>query len=384
MKPPKLRHAIPSLLLLLPAGAAAEIVERVVAKVNGDILTLSEFETRQVAAVQAARITPDRIEGFLREQNARILQDAIDDILLVQRAAEIGIRLRPDYVKEVIDGIKKENNLPSDEALTEQLRHEGMSMDDLKRQIERSILRRQVLAREVEPKAVVSEAEVRADYDARLAEYTRPASVQLQEILVPTGEAAVVRAGELVARARGGEDFGELARAESTAPTRAAGGDLGVLHRGELAPALEAVAFGLAPGEVSNPIPVADGLRILRAVERSDASVVPFDEVKEAIRATLAQTRFAQEIGKLIESLRKSAVSDVRVREVPLQVSLPAVSTPLLESPTDTPGVPAPAAPVPPRVAPEAEIQTSPQAAPEHVVPTERKKDDPPPPPPPR
>ena len=168
MKPPKLRHAIPSLLLLLPAGAAAEIVERVVAKVNGDILTLSEFETRQVASVQAARITPDRVEAFLREQNARILQDAIDDILLVQRAAELGIRLLPDYVKEVIEGIKKENNLPSDEALTDQLRHEGMSMDDLKRQIERSILRRQVLAREVEPKAAVSDPEVRADYENAL------------------------------------------------------------------------------------------------------------------------------------------------------------------------------------------------------------------------
>jgi parvulin-like peptidyl-prolyl isomerase len=383
MKPPKLRHAIPSLLLLFPAGAATEIVERVVAKVNGDILTLSEFENRQVAAVQAARITPERVEGFLREQNARILQDAIDDILLVQRAAEVGIRLRPDYVKEVIDGIKKENNLPSDEALTEQLRHEGMSMGDLKRQIERSILRRQLLAREVEPKAAVSDPEVRADYEARLAEYTRPASVHLQEILVAAGDAAVVRAGELVARAREGEDFGDLARAESAAPTRAAGGDLGVLHRGELAPSLEAVAFGLAPGGVSNPIPVADGLRILRAVERSDASVVPFDEVKEAIREKLGQTRFAQEITKLIESLRKSAVIDLRVREVPLQVSLPAVSTPLLESPTDMPAATSPASPVPPR-APEAEIETSPQAAPAHVVPTERKKDEPPPPPPPR
>ena len=381
MKPPKLLHAIPSLLLLLPCGAGAEIVERVVAKVNGDILTLSEFENRQVAAVQASRIGPDRIEAFLRDQNARILQDAIDEILLVQRAAEVGIRLRPDYVKEVIEGIKKENNLPSDEALTEQLRREGMSLDDLKRQIERSILRRQVISREVEPKAVVTDADVRGDYDARRAEYSRPGSVHLQEILVPPGDGAPSRAADLMARARAGDDFAALARVHSNAPTRDAGGDIGVLHRGELAPALEAVAFALAPGEVSDPIPTPDGLRILRSVERTEESVVPFDDVKEAIREKLGQARFAEELTKLVEGLRKTAVIDVRVREVPLQVSLPAVSTPLLESPTDAPGTPG-SPPPPPPSAPAAEIETSPQAAPEHVVPGEGKKDEPPPPPP--
>src|SRR5712691_9447493 len=131
MKPLKRLPAIPSLLVLLAAPAGAEIIERVVAKVNGEIITLSEFVNRQVAAVQSARIAPDRIETFLRDQNAKILQDAIDEILLVQRAGDVGIRLRPEYTKDVIEGIKKENNLASDQALQEQLRREGMSLDDL-------------------------------------------------------------------------------------------------------------------------------------------------------------------------------------------------------------------------------------------------------------
>ena len=113
--------------LVLSASSRAEIIERVVAKVNGDIVTQSEFEARQVAAVQAARIAPDQVEPYLRENNARILQEAVDDLLLVQRAAELGIRLRPDYLNEVIEGIKKENNIASDEELRRQLRREGMS-----------------------------------------------------------------------------------------------------------------------------------------------------------------------------------------------------------------------------------------------------------------
>ncbi len=75
--------ALPSLLILLAAsGVRAEILERVVAKVNGDIVTLTEFQARQLAAAQAARIDPDKVEPFLRENNAKILQEAIDDLLL--------------------------------------------------------------------------------------------------------------------------------------------------------------------------------------------------------------------------------------------------------------------------------------------------------------
>jgi len=97
--------ALPS-LLVLATSARAEVIERVVAKVNGDIVTLSDFEARQIAAVQMARIGPDRIEAFLRESNARILQEAIDDLLIMQRAMELEIKLPPTYVKEVIEGIK--------------------------------------------------------------------------------------------------------------------------------------------------------------------------------------------------------------------------------------------------------------------------------------
>src|SRR5262245_56455166 len=135
--------------VVLSASSRAEIIERVVAKVNGDIVTLSEFEARQLAAVQAARVPAEEVESFLRQNNQRILQEAIDDLLIVQRAADLGIRLRPEYTQDVIAGIMKENNIPDEAELKRQLRREGMSLDDLKRNIERSVLRRQVLSREL-------------------------------------------------------------------------------------------------------------------------------------------------------------------------------------------------------------------------------------------
>ena len=353
----------PSKLLLLAASLAvaaatgAEIVERVVARVNGDIVTLSEFEARQLAAVQQARVPPAQIETFLRENNARLLQEAIDDLLILQRGAELGIKLRPEYIQEVIDGIKKENNIADDSELQRQLRREGMSLDDLKRNIERSIVRRQVLTRELEAKAAVNEAEARAEYERDKAPYTRRASVHLHEIVVPDEE----QARDVVARARAGEDFGALARAHATGASRDAGGDLGVLHRGEMNAAVEAVAFALPEAGVSDPLPTDGGFRVLRVTEKKEGSVASFDEVKEEIVKRVSQERATRAYDAYVEGLRKNAVTQTMVTEVPLQLSLPAAGTGTMLPPS--------AAGTTPAQDPDAEFVTTPQSRPEHVAP---------------
>jgi parvulin-like peptidyl-prolyl isomerase len=412
----------PSLLLVLlpslvlPAAARAEIVERVVAKVNGDIVTLSDFQSRQLTAAQAARVGPDRVEAFLRQNNARILQDAIDELLLTQRADELGMKAPPQAVREIIDNIKKENKLETDAELEEQLRREGMTMDDLRRSIGRSMLRRYVLQREIEPKVAVSEEDSYAEYQAKKAEYTKPETVTLEEILV-VGEDAEAKAQALVGRARGDEDFGALARAYSQAPSAKNGGELGRLARGELSPELEKRAFALTKGAVSDPIPQGEGYRILKVVEKTETHVVPYDEAKKEIRQKLGEQRIQKEYEDYLKTLRDKAIVSVMVREVPLQLSGPVPENVLLDTPLlgggagaavggppapsdsrpEAPATPAPAATSPattpatrPAAGAEDEISTTPQAAPERVAPPplpgaekkDEKKPEPPPQPP--
>ena len=358
--------------LVLSASSRAEIIERVVAKVNGDIVTQSEFEARQLAAVQAARIPPDQVETFLRQNNQRILQEAVDDLLITQRAEDLGIRLRPEYVQDVIEGIKKENNIPSDDELRRQLRREGMSMDDLKRNIERSVLRRQVLSRELESKAVVTDADARAEYEKHKTEYGKSASVHLQEIVVAESE----QAHEVVRRARGGEDFAGLARALSTAGSRASGGDLGQVSPGDMNPALARIVASLPAGGVSEPTLSDNGsYRIVRVVAKEEATVTPFDDVKDEISKRLGQQRMASAYEEYVEGLRKASEKTTRttVSEVSLQV--PNVPTSTLSGTglgpaPGAPEAPAPAAPVPAVPGIDAsEISTTPQARPERVAP---------------
>src|SRR5512139_611588 len=101
-------------LVLLPRGARAEIIERVVAKVNGQIITLSEFQSRQIAAAQAARVDPAGVGAFLRQMNAKILQDAVDDLLISQKADAAGMSVPPQYIDEAIASIRKENNITTE------------------------------------------------------------------------------------------------------------------------------------------------------------------------------------------------------------------------------------------------------------------------------
>jgi parvulin-like peptidyl-prolyl isomerase len=376
--------AVAAALAAMSASSRAEVVERLVAKVNGDIVTQSEFEARQLAAVQAAHIPADQVESYLRQNNSRILQEAIDDLLIVQRAAEIGIKLRPQYLQDIIDGIKKDNNIPDDGELRRQLRREGMTLDDLKRNIERSVLRRQVLSHELEPKVQVSAAEARAEYEKNKAQYAKAAAVHLQEIVVPDAE----QAGDVARRARGGEDFQALARAVSTAGSRAAGGDLGRVVAGDMNPELAKVVSGLAAGGVSDPIETDKGYRVIRLVSKEEASIAPFEEVKDDIMKRLSQQKMASAYEDYIAGLRKASEKSTRAMVSEVSLTVPNVPTTGLagaglERPPGTPAAApgpeatpaAPGAPAIPAAVPAmpgidpSEISTTPQARPERVAP---------------
>jgi len=366
--------------LLLAPALPAEIVERVIARVNGDIVTLSEFEQRQVAALQAARVGPEGAERYLRDNNQRILQEAIDELLVLQRAGELGIKVRPEYIDEVLEGIKKDNGITSDEQFLEQLRREGLSLDELRRSVTRSILKRQVLARELEPRAAVTDAEVAAEYEKNRAAWQRPASVTLREILV-SGPDARERAEELARQARAGGDFAALARAHSTSPSAQSGGELGRIARGELARDLEEAAFALPVGGISDPIASGGGWRLLKVEQKTEAGLASFEDARRELTERLRQERMAAEYQKYIAGLRDAAVTiDVRVREVPLEVQLPAGSLAPVSSPPGTPATPAPSQS-------EDEFSTTGTAQPERVAPPAVERQDEPTPqptPPPR
>lgn len=297
-----------------------DVIERVIARVNGQIVTLSEFEARQMAAVQAARVPDSEVEAFLRQNNAKLLDEAMEELLLVDRAMALGLKLRPEYLDQVIEDIKKEQNITSEEEFQAQLKREGLTKEALRRNIERSVIVRQVRAREIDPKAQVTEADVRTEYERRKgADFTRKATVHLMEIVVK-GDGAVDAANAAFARLKKGEDFEAVAREVSVSPSKAAGGDLGRVEPADLNPALAAAIAALRPGEFSAPVPVEGGYWILKVRERLADEVTGFDQVKEKIQEELSRARLEKVYADYIAELKKNAVYTVYVREAPTQI----------------------------------------------------------------
>jgi parvulin-like peptidyl-prolyl isomerase len=364
----------PSVLVQAPR-LGAEVIEKVVAKVNGQIITLSEFQSRQLAAAQAARVDPQTVGQFLRQNNARILQDAIDELLILQKAEDAGLKAPAQYVDEAIESIKKENNLTTEEQFQDALAREGLTLSELRQNIERSIVRRIVMERDIRPRVEVSEAEMQAEYEKRKAtpEFTKPATVTLAEILVKEDDGGLRLARELASKARAGEDFAALARAHSSAPSRAQGGEVGQIAEGDMHPDLRRVTSVLPVGGVSDPLPVEGGYRVVRVLAKTSGSTTPYEAARERLRDRLMMARFEKEYAEYLGDLRKTAQVELRVREVPLQLTGPIPEGSLLETLGDAgPVAPAGAAAAPapgataPSVAP-AESQTAPLAGDEEI-----------------
>jgi parvulin-like peptidyl-prolyl isomerase len=323
MKSPRLLCIIPS-LFLLATPLAAEVLDRVVVKVNGEILSLSDFQTRQIGALRQAQVPAARQEAYLRQHSRELLDAAIDDLLISQAAAEDGKDVPEDYLKQVLESIKKDYNIQSDEEFERRVREEGLTVDDVKRDVRRSILTRRYIAEQVERKVVVSDTEERAEYERRKAsDFTMPPTERLAEILISSSEPdAEKRATQIVARLKAGEDFAELARAVSTAATRASGGDLGTVARGSMNASLVEVVSKLQPGQVSSPLSTKGGYRILKVVSRDPGRQQPFAEVAEKLRAELRERRRTEVMAALTKRLRERADIEEMVRDVPLEVQV--------------------------------------------------------------
>src|SRR6186713_293748 len=228
MKP---RLLLAALMLASVTTVRAEIIEQILVKVNGEIFTKSDLEQRQVAALrqkgQAIDLKSDLSNAQLRtaldEITPQIMVEAVDEMLVVQRGKELGYKLGDDQFKSVLENIKKENKMESEEQFQAALKAENMTLADLRRNLERQMIQQRVQQNEVLGKIGVTDDEARRYYESHLNEFTTPPTVTLREILVAVpgdpkvmnvaaDEAARARADEIRKRVTtGGESFEKLA-----------------------------------------------------------------------------------------------------------------------------------------------------------------------------
>ena len=319
-------------------GVRAEILEQVIVKVNGEILTKTELEQRQVQALRARNRTAapvdlsndEQLKQALAEITPQLIVEAIDEILILQQGKERGYRLGDEQFNSIVERIRKENKLEEQEKFEAALAQEGLTMADLRRSLERQMIMSNV-QRDMVGRVSVTDEEARQYFDAHSGEFTSPASITLREILievpaVDTGgqagfsaaqdEEAKGRAEAIRKRALAGEDFARLAAAESAAASRANGGLVGPLTRDELAESLQKLVDALKEGEISEIVRTARGYQVFKLESLTAAAVRPFDQAREDIVNKVYLEKRNAEFLKQIKKLRDQAIIEWKNEEL--------------------------------------------------------------------
>jgi peptidyl-prolyl cis-trans isomerase SurA len=328
--------SISLLLAISTVAMRAEIVEQILVKVNGEIFTKSDLEQRQVAVLRQRgqqidlKSDPNNVQlrKALNDVTPGIMVDVVNEMVIVQRGKELGYSLSNEQFKSVVENIKKENKIETEEQFEAALKSENMTMADLRRQLERQMIRQRVEQNEVLGKIGVSDSEAKSYYDSHLNEFTTPQAVTLREILVsiPGDSRGVNVAAEETAQAKaesirarvtsGGEDFEKVVAAASDSPSKANGGLIGPLSVTDISPDLRKKIDGMKPGDVTELIRAARGYQILQLVSRTDIHTLPFDQAREQISERVFTDKRKAEYMKYLDKLRGQAIIEWKNEDV--------------------------------------------------------------------
>ncbi len=310
------------------AGSAQDdkVLEEIVARVNNAIITRADLRRNQEQVVFDAR-EQNLSQTQVQERQANALRDLIDQQLLVQRAAELGISADADLVKR-LDEIRKQMKVDTLEELQKAAESQGVHWEEFKKRTKETILTQKVIGSEVGARIQITREDVQKYYDEHKADFTQPERVRLSEILIandptaPKGSpmeaspeqvaAAEAKIKELHQRLTSGAKFEELARKESNGPTAEQGGDLGYFKRNDLAKTLEEQTFKLKAGEITPPIHTRQGFIILRVNDHIEAGTPPFERVRDQIQERLYMERVQPALREYLVKLRDDAYIDVR------------------------------------------------------------------------
>jgi peptidyl-prolyl cis-trans isomerase SurA len=320
--------ALPAFVLAAFGVARAEIIEQILVKVNGEIFTKTELEARQVAALRQRgeqidlKADPNnaQLRKALDEVTPQIIVDAVNEMLIVQRGHELGYRLSDEQFNQIVENIKKENKIDTEEQWQAALKQENLTMPELRDQLERRMIITRVQQNEVLSKIAVSEDEARQYYQSHLAQFTTPAAVTLREILVSVpssgaalnvaqDDAAKEKAEEIRTRiVKNGESFEKLAADLSDAPSRSNAGLIGPINMNDLSTGMKKLIGGMKVGDVSQVLRTPRGYQILKLESETKAVTMPFDQAREQISQQVFTGKRQEEFQKYLAKLRSEAI----------------------------------------------------------------------------
>ena len=305
---------------LAPAYAQEQqLVEEVVARVNADIITRSQYmEVVQQTLDDIDQNTPDKAAAEKRKEEfkPRILDMMIDNLLIVQKGQEIGIDVDADVNRQFAEMARQQGNGMSITELEEAMRQGGIDPNEIRARLRERLVKDRVMNQEVYGAVwrALTEKEKREYYEKNKEKFMQPGELKLSELFIPVEGRSFTeienKGREIVAAARGGASFADLVKKHGD-PNRASYPNAGVLgsfkSEKDLAPELASAITSLKTGEVTEPLRRSDGVIILRVDERREPAARPFEEVSNDVALAIVQDRGQEAEQRYVEKLRAEA-----------------------------------------------------------------------------
>lgn len=340
---------IPLLLIAftcLPLLASGQVVEEIIARVNNQIITRSEFaRSKDQLKDEVKQQDPNDADKVYADREKDVLRDLIDQQLLLEKGKDLGITGDTDLIKQ-LDQMRKEMKLDSMEALEKEAEKQGVSWEDFKQTQRNQIITRKVIGEEVGGHLSITKDEEQKFYDDHKSEMAQPEYIRLSEILVapktleppkPAADAtsgastnppadqaakeaadtaalsaAEAKANDLLKQIHGGANFEDIAKKYSDGPSAADGGALGVFKRGQLAKELEDKTFAMKSGDVTDVIRTKQGYVILKVGDHQQAGVPPMKDILPKIDDALYYQKLQPALRAYLTKLREEAYIDIK------------------------------------------------------------------------
>ncbi len=290
-------------------------VPKVVAKVNGKAISGEQYQKlfRQMESSKEAGAQPDAGPSDPKAIKEQVLERLITVEVLSQKAEQLKIQAEPKELDEKIQEIQE--SLGGEQAMREALQSHGLSMEELRADIKRSMGIQKLLEREVFDKVTVDQGEVKGFYDSNPQVFQVPEQVRARHIIVRVKEGASdtekKQAKELIEKAaeriKKGESFEEVAKQVSQDGSAQRGGDLGYFSRGQMVPEFEKAAFSLEKGKLSPVVETKFGYHLIKLEDRREARKLEFQEVQPKITEFLRQKKGEEQLKLYVDSLRGQA-----------------------------------------------------------------------------
>jgi len=325
-----LHRALGLAALLLATTALAEMVDRVAAVVNNEIITLGDVMKRAAADFQRAdqETAPEERAKKHDEITHKVLDQLIDERVLDQELKESKITIDDHQVDMSVQEVMKRYNFTADQ-FAQAVANEGLTVTEYREQMRKQLGRYQLLREKVAKLVKVTDVDIQSEYNRMAREEGKEVEVHVRHIVVPVAQnapqaevdKAYATAKAIAAEARQpGVDFATLAKQKSQGSSAADGGDLGFFRHGAMVPAFEKVAFSLKTGEVSDPVRTSIGWHVLKLEEVRAIGLLPLADLKPQIEDKLRREQSERASLQYVKQLRSAAVIDVKLGPPPLAV----------------------------------------------------------------